>query len=160
MSLVLQRFTHTDIPAVCDYIESIREFEEIVRVIPKDRPVCEEKLRSLLEGGEGIGVVVYDTEYDKVVGIGLAILVEMWWTSDKTWNNVLLFVDPRYRQSGAYSLLMDFFKKLPDATGIPLYFDVISGPETNFKVYDRVFTSKGLTRVGTSFIYEPKDRAA
>lgn len=153
MSLVLQRFTHTDIPTVCDYIESIREFEEIVRVIPKDRPVCEEKLRSLLEGGEGIGVVVYDTEYDKVVGIGIAVLVEMWWSSEKTWNNVLLYVDPRYRRTSASRLLMNFFKKLSDSSGLPLYFDVISGSETTFNKYEKYFSINGLTKIGSSFIY-------
>lgn len=160
MSITLQRFTSENIPQVCDYIESIREFDEIVQVIPKDRQICEEKLRGLLDGLEAIGVVLFDDEKERVVGIGIAALVEMWWTSEKTWNNILFYIDPAYRRSKASSVLMDFFKGVTDTSGVPLYFDVIAGPNTQFDVYDRIFKFKGLKRIGTSFFYEPKAKAA
>ena len=94
MSITLQRFSSENVEQVCDYIEAIREFDEIVNVIPKDRAVCEVKLRGLLDGNEAIGVILFDNEKEKVVGIGIAALVEMWWTSEKTWNNILFYIDP------------------------------------------------------------------
>ena len=160
MSITLQRFSSENVEQVCDYIEAIREFDEIVNVIPKDRQVCEDKLRGLLDGNEAIGVILFDNEKEKVVGIGIAALVEMWWTSEKTWNNILFYIDPSYRRSKASSLLMEFFKKTTDTSGVPLYFDVIAGPDTDFTIYDRIFKFKGLKRIGTSFFYEPKAKAA
>jgi len=154
MSLVLQRFDSSNIELVCDYIESIREFDEITREIPKDRAACEEKLVSLLDSEQAIGVVVFDTEAVKIVGIGIITVIEMWWTSQKTWNNVLFYVEQNSRRTRAFKMLMDFFKGISDKTGIPLYFDLVSPPDTNFAVYDKVFKYQGLQRVGTSFLYK------
>lgn len=153
MALVLQRFASEDIPVICDYIESIREFDEITAIVPKDRAVCEAKLKALVDNEEAYGVIVFDTEFNKIAGIGIITQIEMWWTSAKTWNNVLFYVEQGYRGTSAATLLMDFFKNVSDVTNIPLYFDVIAAPETNFAVYDRVFRYRGLQRVGTSFIY-------
>jgi len=157
MALTLQRFMAEDMNGVCTYLESIREFDEITQIIPKNRPISEEHLTNLLATGQGIGAVVYDTENDKVVGIGLALLMEMWWGTDKVWNNTVLFVEPAYRGTRAYDMLMDFYKKISDSTGIVFNLEVISGENTNFKVYDRVFGFKGFKRVGSLFIYDPRD---
>jgi len=153
MALALQRFDSSNIDLICDYIESIKEFDEITAIVPKNREVCEAKLRELLDTEQAYGVVVFDSEFDKIAGIGIVTQVEMWWTSEKTWNNILFYVEQGYRGTNASTLLMNFFKDVSDVTNIPLYFDVIASPETNFAVYDRVFRYRGLKRVGSSFIY-------
>lgn len=156
--LTVLAFTPEMVPSVCDYIQSISEFDEITSQIPEDRDVCEVKLKELIETGEGVGLLVWDTEFDSVAGIGILCAHTLWWSDTKVLGNILYYIEPMYRRTRAPKLLLDTFKKFADTKNMKLLFDTVSGPSTDFNKFDKYFQYNGLKRIGTQFIYENQVR--
>ena len=119
----------------------------------------EDKVRGMLrkafnrEGGI-LGVI---GESGKIEGMIYLLLSSFWYSDEPHWEELLVFIQPKYRKSRNAVELIKFAKWAADTSGIPLLIGVISNERTAGKVrlYQRQFSQP----IGNFFFYGKSNSA-
>lgn len=147
-----------NIPLFTDYLWGLRsEFDELTRKIPADKEVIQERLKETLETNTGVAIIAVDKDYNPV-GLVILSLYHSWWTNEDFLNTIAFYVDPKHRASDVAPTLMRLAKGAATATNKVLYVEVLSGEDTNWRIYERIFRMYGLAKCGACFMFDPKDK--
>jgi hypothetical protein len=153
-------FEAKDIPVFVDYLWDLRaEFEELTSIVPIDKDAVEQRLGEAVGNGTALCIAAVD-EANRPVGALILNTYSVWWTSSELLTNTFFFVSQKARRSAIARTFMGMAKELSEKTGKPLWFEVLSGPDTNFPVFERVFGQMGLKKIGTQFLYQPHDKTS
>jgi hypothetical protein len=98
-----------------------------------------------------IGVIGPVGALEAVVAL---VISSAWYTSERCLNDLVMFVDPEYRQSNHSKALLEWMKYQSTIAGIKVISGVVTTHRTEAKV--RLYQRQMPTKLGAYFIYDPK----
>lgn len=87
-------------------------------------------------------------------GLVFVIIGGFWYTSHRHLEELVVYVDPEFRQSNHSKTLIEWMKKQSVYTDIPLLTGVISNHRTEAKV--KLYERMNLPKVGAFFLFNGK----
>lgn len=143
------------VPLFVSYLDSIAEFEEFKNRIPVDLSAMESRFKGMINDMTGFAILVVD----EVKGIPVGCLVidsyVSWWSSESWLSNVIFYVDPEHRKSRIALEMIQMAKNFAKAVGKLIFWEVLSGTDTCWKSYERIFQIYGFKKTGACFIFDP-----
>ena len=133
-----------------EYLDTIREFDEISDVIPSDKAMVKTQFHEMIENNAGFAILA--VRDGRPVGCIVTSLHTLWWSKMEFLTNILIYVDPSARGTSVFRDMLNSVKEFALGVGKKLYINTVSGPETRWDTYDRIFTIMGFEKVGTSFL--------
>lgn len=150
MSVTYHVIKAENVDMFVEYLDTIREFDEISDVIPKDKEMVKENFTDMVTHGTGFAILA--VRDNKPVGCIITSLHTMWWSKETFLTNIVIYVAPEARRTTVFKDMLNSVKEFSDSVGKKLYINTVSGPETNWMVYDRIWSMNGFEKVGTSFL--------
>lgn len=96
------------------------------------------------------GQIVVIGEVGALQAICFVIIGEFWYSSANHLEELLVYVDPEYRQSGHAKSLIEWMKRAADMLGIPVLSGIMSTERTEAKV--RLY-KRQMPCIGAFFLY-------
>lgn len=98
-----------------------------------------------------IGVIGPSDALEAVAGV---VISSAWYSVDRCLNDLVVYVDPNYRNSGHAKALLEWVKFQSIITGLPLVSGVVTRERTEAKV--RLYRRQMPEMIGASFYFDPK----
>lgn len=152
-----QKLSPENIPVFCDYLETIRdEFQELEDIIPANREIIEQRFKESYENQSGICIIASEQTTGIPVGVLILSVYQTWWAKEDILTNVLFYVTPKARSGPVSKNLLNIAKAFSVETNKPLYFELLSGPETTWGILERYLAMSGLEKYGSIHLFDPK----
>lgn len=100
------------------------------------------------------GVIGVIGNVGKLEGLALLCISSMWYSYDLFIEELVVFVDHKYRKSDHAKTLIGWMKKQPDEVGLPLVSGVVANERTEGKCR---FYRRELPKAGEFFLVKPKE---
>ena len=140
-----------------EYLWTLRdEFKELEDIIPADKDTVAARLGETLESDTGICIIATEVHTGNPVGLLILSVYQTWWTKEDMLTNVAFYVAEKHRRSTVAKTLLGLSKAFSIETGKPLYFELLSGPETTWPVLERYLAMSGLKKYGSVHMFNPK----